>query len=57
MMDATTAQRKQPASCGNSEPMVTGAARAARKVNGVAFPQPRVEVRSASTLDIYIIKV
>ena len=31
-----TAQRKQPASSGNSV--------------GVAFPQPRVEVRSASTL-------
>ena len=26
MMDATTAQRKQPASSGNSEPKVTGAA-------------------------------
>ena len=35
-----TAQRKQPASSGNSV--------------GVAFPQPRVEVRSASTLGIYI---
>ena len=42
MMDATTAQRKQPASSGNSV--------------GVAFPQPRVEVRSASTLGIYIIR-
>ena len=56
MMDATTALRKQPASSGNSEPKVTGAARAARKGNGVAFPQPRVEVRSASTLGIYIIR-
>ena len=56
MMDATTAQRKQPASSGNSEPKVTGAARAARKGNGVTFPQPRVEVRSASTLGIYIIR-
>ena len=37
-----TAQRKQPASSGNSV--------------GVAFPQPRVEVRSASTLGIYIIR-
>ena len=51
-----TAQRKQPASSGNSEPKVTGAARAARKGNGVTFPQPRVEVRSASTLGIYIIR-
>ena len=56
MMDATTAQRSKPASSGNSEPKVTGAARAARKGNGVAFPQPRVEVRSASTLGIYIIR-
>ena len=55
-MDAATAQRKQPVSSGNSEPKVTGAARAARKGNGVAFPQPRVEVRSASTLGIYIIR-
>ena len=42
MMDAATLQRKQPASSGNSV--------------GVAFPQPRVEVRSASTLGIYIIR-
>ena len=32
----------RPASSGNSEPKVTGVARAARKGNGVAFPQPRV---------------
>ena len=36
----------RPAISGNSDPKVTGVARAARKANGVAIPQPRFAVEA-----------